>query len=227
MTTLNGVEFSKTGNPVEDLKNYATARGISESEAKEELEAEFGVAQQVNSSQDENNISVDGSNFDLSDTESLLEFLKGAIAKLSGNENTDKEEQKVTIDGEEFTLTGDPDTDAQTVADTLNITLDEAKEKLKEQLGDPSKPDSAEASTDTSETTSSTSTDSTDSTDDNDDSDSSSSSSSTMSAEKREAYYNLCDAEDKFKYAADNGWHNVQDLYAQEKKKKRRYEEAS
>ena len=149
MSTLNGVEFSKTGNPIEDLKNYASARGISESEAKEELEAEFGVAQQVNSSQDENNISIDGNNFDLSDTESLLEFLKGAIAKLAEAENTDKNEQKVTIDGEEFTLTGDPDADAQTVADTLNITLDEAKDKLKEELGDPSKPDTTEtASTD-------------------------------------------------------------------------------
>ena len=65
------------------------------------------------------------------------------------NENADnKKEQKVTIDGEEFTLTGDPDADAQTVADKLDITLDEAKDKLKEELGDPSKPDTDETTTD-------------------------------------------------------------------------------
>ena len=146
MTTLNGVEFTKTGNPIEDLKNYATARGIGETEAKEELEAEYGVAQAVNNSQDSNNITVDGNSFDLSDNESLLEFLKGAIMKLIENSSTSQtsdsdNEQKVTIDGEEFTLTGDPDTDAQTVADKLGITLDEAKDKLEEQLGEPSQPE--------------------------------------------------------------------------------------
>uniref|UniRef100_UPI0039B8EC75 hypothetical protein n=1 Tax=Candidatus Ruminimicrobium bovinum TaxID=3242779 RepID=UPI0039B8EC75 len=140
MTTLNGVDFTKTGNPVEDLKNYATARGISETEAKSELEAEYGVAEAVKNSQDENNISVDGNSFNLSDNESLLEFLKGAIAKLMENTGADTKnsnnEQKVTIDGEEFTLTGDPEADAQTVADKLGITLDEAKEKLKAELGE-------------------------------------------------------------------------------------------
>ena len=143
MTTLNGVVFNKTGNPVEDLKNYATARGIGETDAKEELEAEYGVAQAVNNSQDSNNITVDGNNFDLSDSESLADFLKGAIAKLLCNaiiSNSDNQ-KKVTIDGEEFTLTGDPDTDAQTVADKLGITLDEAKDKLQEQLGEPIKPE--------------------------------------------------------------------------------------
>ena len=77
-----------------------------------------------------------------------MEFLKGAIVKLMENTGADTKnsnnEQKVTIDGEEFTLTGDPEADAQTVADTLGITLDEAKEKLKAELGEPTQQASEE-----------------------------------------------------------------------------------
>ena len=228
MTTLNGVDFTKTGNPVKDLKNYATARGISETEAKSELEAEYGVAEAVKNSQDENNISVDGNSFNLLDNESLLEFLKGAIAKLlenanmntSANTNSSNNEQKVTIDGEEFTLTGDPEADAQTVADKLGITLDEAKEKLKAELGEPTQPNSSGTDTTTSTTATTGTTSTTSTTSDT------SCSSSSSSSKKSEAYYKLCEAEDKFKYAADHGWHNVQDLYEQVQKAKKRYDES-
>ena len=69
MSTLNGVEFTRTGDPVADLKTYAAARGISEAKAKEELEAEFGVAKAVNNSADED-VSISDSVDDLSlDTE--------------------------------------------------------------------------------------------------------------------------------------------------------------
>lgn len=80
MTTLNGVEFTRTGNPQADLVTYAKARGIDEAQAKEELEAEFGVAKAVNESKDEE---VALSN-DSTDTSSLSteDFLKGFIAKL-------------------------------------------------------------------------------------------------------------------------------------------------
>ena len=62
---LNGVEFTRTGNPAEDLKTYATARGISEAKAKEELEAEFGIPKAIESSTDED-VSISTSTDDLS-----------------------------------------------------------------------------------------------------------------------------------------------------------------
>ena len=62
---LNGVEFTRTGNPSEDLKTYATARGISEAEAKKELEAEFGIPKAIESSKDED-VSISTSSEDLS-----------------------------------------------------------------------------------------------------------------------------------------------------------------
>lgn len=57
MSTLNGVTFNRTGNPQADLVNYANARGISQDEAKAELQCAFGNPQQsnfsFNSSEDE------------------------------------------------------------------------------------------------------------------------------------------------------------------------------
>ena len=184
MTTLNGVEFTRTGNPQADLVTYAKARGIDEAQAKEELEAEFGVAKAVNESKDEE---VALSN-DSTDTSSLSteDFLKGFIAKL-------------------LSLLG---LDASKLEDTSST---------------------AESTEDTEETSSTSSSASTTSTDDDEESTttSSSSSSSSISANKQKAYDNLTKAEDRFKYAADNGWHNVKDLYQQVLKARKAYEETA
>ena len=63
------------------------------------------------------------------------------ISGLSGCSQSQQQQQKtVTIDGQQFTLSGNPDQDAQNVASKLNISVEEAKSKLKEQLGDPQQP---------------------------------------------------------------------------------------
>ena len=179
MSILNGVEFTRTGNPVEDLKNYATARGINEAEAKKELEAEFGIPEQINNSKDEGNIQLEENSINISTTKSLFEFFKGLIAKLFGNTATKNENaQTVTIDGQTFELSGDPEVDAQNVADKLNITLDEAKEKLEAKLGKPKQPQKNTSTNTTSTADKTTSTDKT-TTDDNDSSTTTSSSTTT------------------------------------------------
>ena len=40
---INGISFQPTGNPQTDLVSYAKARGISEAQAKSELEAAIGT----------------------------------------------------------------------------------------------------------------------------------------------------------------------------------------
>ena len=76
---LNGVDFTRTGDPAKDLQTYATARGISESEAKKELEAEFGIPKAIESSKDEDvSISTSSDDLSLDDTseETDSEFTK-------------------------------------------------------------------------------------------------------------------------------------------------------
>ena len=187
MTTLNGVEFTRTGNPQADLVTYAKARGIDEAQAKEELEAEFGVAKAVNESKDEE-VSLASDN----DTSSLSteDFLKGFIAKL-------------------LSLLG---LDASKLEETSSTTEDTEE---------------TSSTDETEEASSSTSTTSTDDDDDESTTTSSCSGSSSISANKQKAYDNLTKAEDRFKYAADNGWHNVKDLYQQVLKAKKAYEETA
>lgn len=64
MTMLNGVNFTRTGDPAADLKTYMEARGIDETTAKEELEAEFGIPETIESSSDEE-VSLSDSNCSL------------------------------------------------------------------------------------------------------------------------------------------------------------------
>ena len=112
MTTLNGVEFTRTGNPQADLVTYAKARGIDEAQAKEELEAEFGVAKAINESKDEE---VALSN-DSTDTSSLSteDFLKGFVAKLLsllGLDASKLEETSSTTEDTEETSSTTEDTE--------------------------------------------------------------------------------------------------------------------
>ena len=70
-----------------------------------------------------------------------------------GNEDTDT--NNITLDGNEFTLTGDPDADAKSVAEKLGLSIGAAIEKLKAKFGDPSST-GITATTSTSSTTSTT-----------------------------------------------------------------------
>ena len=126
MTQLNGVEFTRTGNPQADLVAYAKARGISQTEAKAELEAEFGVAKAVENQKDEDVVL---------DT--------------------------TTLNGVEFTRTGDPQADLETYAAARGISESEAKAELEAEFGVPTK----KSSTSTSSTNSADSTDEADDTD--------------------------------------------------------------
>ena len=63
------------------------------------------------------------------------------ISNIDGvSSNCGKQQMTVNIDGKNIILTGNPDKDAQTVAYKLGITPDEAKEKLKAELGEPQQP---------------------------------------------------------------------------------------
>ena len=211
MTTLNGVEFTRTGNPQVDLQTYATARGISEAEAKKELEAEFGVAEAVKNSKDED-VSISKDAVDSTDTSEMSseEFLKGFIAKLlsllginvpeAKSEEEDKSYETKTINGVEFKQTGDPQEDLKAYADARGISKEEAKKELEAEFGKPkttektstSSSDETEETDDTEETSSSTSTSSTDDDDDDSTTTSSSSSSTTdTSSSKAEDRKNL------------------------------------
>lgn len=63
------------------------------------------------------------------------------ISSIKGvSSNCGKQQMTVNIDGQNIKLTGNPDNDAQTVANTLGCSVEEAKSKLKEQLGEPQQP---------------------------------------------------------------------------------------
>ena len=66
--------------------------------------------------------------------------INGCSAINNCTQNFDDGKMTVNIDGKNIELTGNPDKDAQTVAYKLGITPDEAKEKLKAELGEPQQP---------------------------------------------------------------------------------------
>jgi len=61
MTMINGVNFTRTGDPQADLKTYMNARGIDEATAKAELEAQFGIPQmiQANDVDEDSSLAID------------------------------------------------------------------------------------------------------------------------------------------------------------------------
>lgn len=161
MSMLNGVNFTRTGDPVADLKTYATARGISETEAKKELEAEFGVAKAVSSSTDED-VSISTSSEDLSlddstdETDSSSEFSKTDAGRKELQETIEYWNAKLK--------------EATDAKDSYGVAYAQKQCKKYQEMAY------------NWDTNRSTETDSSDSTDSTDSSDSTSSSSSTSSA---------------------------------------------
>ena len=144
---------SQQMNPDAYAQQYATENNISLEKAKAQLKAKYGDPVQAkgysfgntltsdtftSSANTYSNISLsdlfnDDDNTDTQDT-SIISFIKGLLENLRTGKNNGENEDSTTKSSNQD---NNPDDIAQLYADLNNISLDEAKEKLKSILGDP------------------------------------------------------------------------------------------
>ena len=93
MTMVNGVNFTRTGDPQADLKTYMNARGIDEATAKAELEAQFGVPQMIQA----NDVDEDSAlEIDTTDSESATTTEAITSETTDTSDTTDTTDQQAT-----------------------------------------------------------------------------------------------------------------------------------
>ena len=133
-------------------QQYANQNGISLEEAKSQLRATHGDPVKQEGSIFNQSSTGNGNNSGVSDLfdilneneegtgSDLMSFLTQLLEKFTNLFNGESEDEQ-NSDEDGFTLTGDPEKDAQSYADIHNITLDEAKAELKKLHGEPAKKD--------------------------------------------------------------------------------------
>ena len=89
MTMINGVNFTRTGDPQADLKTYMNARGIDEATAKAELEAEFGVPQMVKANDVDEDSTLTSSSTD-SESATTTEAITSETTETSDSQAKDR-----------------------------------------------------------------------------------------------------------------------------------------
>lgn len=159
MTTINSGNYSSMQMPKQDpdtyAKQYAEKNGLSLEDAKAELKSKFGdpsVGAQIpmqpqgqnifsqsmpeDEYVDTSSISFDFNDFSTEDTSAT----KSGHNLFSDFLNTNHSSISLT-NGEEAAFEMDPDAYAKQYAEENNMTLEEAKEELKEKYGDPQKKD--------------------------------------------------------------------------------------